>query len=810
MDSDGNEVDDIPVHHRKIPPEFILQNNDNGEGSNAALQIAIQNSMSIQNSLPSIRSSAQYREYEAKIASDVLITEGDQFQNRSAPRKRRHVDHYTKQSSHKVGDGTRNNTIINGNRVTSLNSQQSATDDICDGMKIRQSATNLFDTTSSSMLPIDVPNHDRTVFDKCKEYNIQYVDPNSQDRKKMLKEIVKVKKQRQRSQQPEEKRDKINKDRREKYSQKTPDEKNEMLENLRERRRRRKEKKEVAEYNAKSTSCSHKSTPTRPKLYPAMQQSLTQSCQDDDISVPSIPVASDDIVNRALEKITRTYRGNNIHKASVCVVCDRIIKGVETIHLLGKDRILLNKQRLSVKSNEEFYARPLNPILIEQYEIEDLKGILLSPRSHRVGDDFEACSHCFSSLKPSKAKKSKKPPKLAIANGFTIGHIPSSITTRDSDGNDIERSIKDGDINEMMCAAVSRQRPYGYIFAWSGGAHTSLMGNVSFFEMNQTHAGGVINYFRSRGANDHILCALCGRMTPKQKEIARNMSKLDTVLYLGLLNFFIRNSVAFADVTSPEDCPQPRVLEDPDSNNNTDDSINAAVEKRYEGCTYTFTSSQEPTESSGVYRSNADFTMAVLSREKPMLLVYGGKYVGSGTELKLEWVFPIQFPFGIGGPKMNRPTNISEKVCLQHYLQLSLPQFMRAGFIHVVNHLYGRLLSFQRAIVSCKSITRGGTSLAECISTLTESDISAAAKKKADNVPDTSNAALFLQKAETSCRAIAYSAAAAKYNRRLMYALCDRLGIPNVFFTCTPCDLCSWRVRLWTLAWARVCNAITD
>ena len=165
MDSDGNEVDDIPVHHRKIPPEFILQNNDNGEGSNAALQIAIQNSMSIQNSLPSIRSSAQYREYEAKIAGDVLITEGDQFQNRSAPRKRRHVDHYTKQSSHKVGDGTRNNTIINGNRVTSLNSQQSATDDICDGMKIRQSATNLFDTTSSSMLPIDVPNHDRTVFD---------------------------------------------------------------------------------------------------------------------------------------------------------------------------------------------------------------------------------------------------------------------------------------------------------------------------------------------------------------------------------------------------------------------------------------------------------------------------------------------------------------------------------------------------------------------------------------------------------------------------------------------------------------------
>ena len=177
------------------------------------------------------------------------------------------------------------------------------------------------------------------------------------------------------SQIPSDEKNEMLENRRKEYSQRTPDEKNEMLENLRERRRRRKDEKEIAECNAKSTSCSHKSTPTRPKLYPAMQQSLTQSCQDDDISVPSIPVASDDIVNRALEKITRTCRGNNIHKASVCVVCDRIIKGVETIHLLGKDRILLNKQRLSVKSNEEFYARPLNPILIEQYEIEDLKGI---------------------------------------------------------------------------------------------------------------------------------------------------------------------------------------------------------------------------------------------------------------------------------------------------------------------------------------------------------------------------------------------------------------------------------------------------
>ena len=37
-----------------------------------------------------------------------------------------------------------------------------------------------------------------------------------------------------------------------------------------------------------------------------------------------------------------------------------------------------------------------------------------------------------------------------------------------------------------------------------------------------------------------------------------------------------------------------------------------------------------------------------------------------------------------------------------------------------------------------------------------------------------------------------------------MYALCDRYGIPSIFFSLTPDDECSFRVQLWANARERV------
>ena len=102
--------------------------------------------------------------------------------------------------------------------------------------------------------------------------------------------------------------------------------------------------------------------------------------------------------------------------------------------------------------------------------------MLLSPRSFSCnGEKYECCSQCFSSLKPSIAKKTEEPPKCAIANGFAIGFIPTSIETKDAEGNNATVIIDE--IDDMMAASLSVQRPYGFVFSYYGGAQKSLSCN---------------------------------------------------------------------------------------------------------------------------------------------------------------------------------------------------------------------------------------------------------------------------------------------------------------------------------------------
>ena len=523
--------------------------------------------------------------------------------------------------------------------------------------------------------------------------------------------------------------------------------------------------------------------------------------------IPEVTIES--LMKKAIEYVTRTHRGNNKHKASVCVICDRVILGTKPICKLTKDRIMLNEHRLSVQMLEDFIGDELNDILKKQYQVDGLEGILLSPRAHRDGDSFDSCHSCEVSLRPNQARKSSKPPKYAIANGFAIGYIPRHITTSgvwtNAKGEHVEATLPEMGISGLMSAAISKQRPYGYCFSFSGGADRSVVGHYQFFETNQETVGSVINHFRSTGANSHILCVLCGKFTPSQRQIARDQCRIDTNEYIALITWLIKvaKHPAYVDLTPPDDCPAPNMLDQEGNQHNTDESQNPSVEDQFSGGTFTFTSPHDPTENNGVYRDNEDFTMAVLNRTAPILLVHGGNYVNTGKELKLESVFPSQFPFGLGGPKSSRPTHISEEACLKHYLHLSLNQFMRSEFILVVYHLYNRIMSFRSGLITGRGGIENGQSFAELVSTLTEEEITAAAARRNNNknnrdAPrDLSTAGKFFDKVETSCKAIGHSAAAAKHNKRLMFSMCDWGGIPDIFFTLTPCDECTHRVRIW-------------
>jgi hypothetical protein len=55
----------------------------------------------------------------------------------------------------------------------------------------------------------------------------------------------------------------------------------------------------------------------------------------------------------------------------------------------------------------------------------------------------------------------------------------------------------------------------------------------------------------------------------------------------------------------------------------------------------------------------------------------------SKWELDMVNNFPIQFPYGLGGPSQQQRTKISAKGCLSHYMELSLDQFKKGDFLLV-------------------------------------------------------------------------------------------------------------------------------
>ena len=508
-----------------------------------------------------------------------------------------------------------------------------------------------------------------------------------------------------------------------------------------------------------------------------------------------IPVDTTDPIQQAYKhdqkEIMKVDGNPNACRVAVCVLCDRFIIGCETVRKITQESLCSQsrRHRISVKSYEDYHQVKLKDKLILQYEVSGLEGLLLSPRAKKTTNKdgnvvFEACSSCYNSW----CNKSDTPPKHAISNGFAIGHIPEDI-------------IADEDVTDEMSSLIAPVRPFAYIFAYTAGAHKAIRGHFSFFEVDLTHVGSTMNHFLKTGANPLVYIVLCGRMTLEQKkEILNKRARLDVEKMKNLLEWFVNKSghPGYEGVTPPTQCPQPTIIADKDTSNNTDQQCNPTIEKTFAGSSFHFTSTHEPQDDTGIYDTNQKFVKAMIDRTMPTLLVSGGKYADL-RELQLEDVCPLQFPWGQGGPKVKRRTPISVDACYCHYCRLSLPQFMRGDFLLILNHMYNRQLSFQTAVVNCKS-NYFGQSLAEKISKLKMKDLDMALIQKETNQKVTGTAGEYIRALEASCKPVGYSALSAKKNRRKHFAMDNYFGGHSIFLTTTPCDERTIRVLVFANA----------
>ena len=518
-------------------------------------------------------------------------------------------------------------------------------------------------------------------------------------------------------------------------------------------------------------------------------------------------------VERAQEFDGRTRNDDGSYQANVCVVCDEIIKGVQPVFWLPESMLLSDdiSNRLSVDRYETFRHIKLKDVLVKQYELPGLKGLLLSPRSKCNSDkERSCCKACYNSLMSNRSKAQSHcddeenddkpegpgPPKKSIANGFLFGHLPRQFRIPMEDGSFETITVKEEDLTDILCAFLSPVRPYGYCFAYTGGAHKSLRGHFFFYETDLEAVGGAMEQFQRTGASPHVYAVLCGRMTPKQKEIARSRAKLDTKILTAILTWFIEESghEGYEGLRVPAKCPEPTIVEEPESEHNTDTEKDAEKEA-FSGSTFYFRGSNNPDPDNSVYKSNSDFVLAMINNTMPTLLVHGGEHANL-RELKLRNACPLQFPFGLGDPSERRETAISTEEIMMHLCNVSLPQMMRGDFLLVLKHMHTRHLSFRQAVVSANSKHFGdtfGNKVARIdMDSLEQAATLADLGKKVGGIE---GALLRNMKANTKCSG--YSAEAAKYHRRIHFALCDYFGLPAIFLTITPCDMCTFRVRLF-------------
>ncbi len=97
-----------------------------------------------------------------------------------------------------------------------------------------------------------------------------------------------------------------------------------------------------------------------------------------------------------------------------------------------------------------------------------------------------------------------------------------------------------------------------------------------------------MNHLNQTGIGEHIYCVLCGRMTPDQKQIVRRRAIVDTQLFIDISTLFVKESghPGYQNTTIPEESPKQLFVEDQETNNNTDKSVNLNVETNIESGTY--------------------------------------------------------------------------------------------------------------------------------------------------------------------------------------------------------------------------------
>ena len=290
---------------------------------------------------------------------------------------------------------------------------------------------------------------------------------------------------------------------------------------------------------------------------------------------------------------------------------------------------------------------PIDVVKYYKYNVpgheEWMRDCVMSPKScycaKRKG--FIVCKKCYTALNKSSY------PHLGIKNGYMIGTAPDIVDALSPE--------------EISC--ISLVRNTAHIFTYMGGEEKNMKGWHSMLEVDLSQVERTLRGMTHSdlGFPDSIVVILEGPMTRAQYRRAKNKSNASRKNMMKVLEWYIRNNYLYAEhfkaIPNMDDIPTPQLIERVKIVESADTNIELTEEM---SMVFPDDSLDETT---GGFGSIEEFKEMISEINKGNVVAKvtsrASQYVYGNNEANFAKAFPVQYPYGIGGPNQMR-TNGSD------------------------------------------------------------------------------------------------------------------------------------------------------
>jgi hypothetical protein len=353
---------------------------------------------------------------------------------------------------------------------------------------------------------------------------------------------------------------------------------------------------------------------------------------------------------------------------------------------------------------------------------------------------------------------------------------------------------------------VSRNRNTSHMFAFYAGQHQSIKGFHTLFQSNTPHTAATIRRMTELGLPNTMSCVLTGPFTSAQKAQVLKRTTVSRSRMMAAFTFLKENNVRYSDLHINQvdyEFPEPLVMDESEEEEGSDDPREHIFET-----TVFFPDGSEVRRSTGGHSSGTRFTMEYFQRNlqgsSSSALMTSRPTTEYASDLTKEFLvdsFPLQFPYGIGGPKDKRETKVEYLDMLQYYLRVADCNFMRHDFVLLVHSLWEKEKAMTTAMIRCQVKLSNGESVAQNVGNLSVEALEAEMQIRVNGARReshaNSSAKMLLDGIDTSCKAMAHTNQASKSARRRMFSMWYSICSPGIFFTVSPCDETNFRLRLY-------------